>query len=172
MQHGTPVWKKVKRKVKAKRSYLGYPEYEYPYIDLRKDGRTITKSVSHLVLEAFEGPKPERGFAGHYNTDTLDNRINNLFWDIRDTAEERADEEIEGIQRRREETGFPNQRRKRGGEEEKEKKERAKRRREERRKEEEEEESYRRREDVGPPPPPPTPEPELALAWDEFLDEQ
>lgn len=46
-------------------------------------GRTTTKQVHALVLEAFVGQRPKDHEAAHINNDKLDNRLENLSWKTR-----------------------------------------------------------------------------------------
>lgn len=53
-------------------------------VGLRDNGRSSTKTVSVLVLEAFVGPRPgdSRFVVGsHLNGDPSDNRVENLIWE-------------------------------------------------------------------------------------------
>lgn len=53
----------------------------YPVVHLAKDGRTITKAVHTVVLEAFVGPRPDAHVACHNDGDPSNNRLTNLRWD-------------------------------------------------------------------------------------------
>lgn len=55
------------------------PDYSSRYGRVDLDGRT-TKSIHHLVLEAFVGPRPDGMLALHRNDDPHDNIIENLYW--------------------------------------------------------------------------------------------
>lgn len=58
----------------------------YLGVCLTKDGRSTTKSVHPLVLQAFVGPRPGKGReydACHNNGDKEDNRLANLRWDTK-----------------------------------------------------------------------------------------
>lgn len=50
-------------------------------LSLGKNCSAKMKPVSHLVLEAFVGPRPEGMFACHNNGDKTDDRLENLRWD-------------------------------------------------------------------------------------------
>lgn len=54
-----------------------------PYLRVRpsKNGKSKTRRVHHLVLEAFEGPCPEGMEACHDDGDGANNRRDNLRWD-------------------------------------------------------------------------------------------
>lgn len=52
-----------------------------PFVGLHRNGKTITKLVSHLVLEAFHGPRPKFGEAKRlHDKDKTNNRADNLKW--------------------------------------------------------------------------------------------
>ncbi|WP_418888451.1 NUMOD4 motif-containing HNH endonuclease [Mycolicibacterium neoaurum] len=53
------------------------------YVTLSREGRTKTRLVHHLVLEAFVGPRPPGHEACHGNGLPEDNRRRNLRWDTR-----------------------------------------------------------------------------------------
>jgi HNH endonuclease/NUMOD4 motif len=53
----------------------------YQTVPLSKEGRTSTKFVHHLILEAFAGPRPDGYVACHNDGDRANNRIDNLRWD-------------------------------------------------------------------------------------------
>jgi hypothetical protein len=55
-------------------------------------GHGNTKSVHHLVIEAFLGPRPDGMDACHNNGQSHDNRLENLRWDtpINNAADRRA----------------------------------------------------------------------------------
>lgn len=58
------------------------PRGGYPRAALRRDGKAYEKMVSHLVLEAFVGPRPEGMFACHDpDPNPSNNRTDNLRWD-------------------------------------------------------------------------------------------
>ena len=50
----------------------------YKVVQPFQDGKRKLKYVHQLVLEAFEGPRPEGLVCDHINRDKLDNRIENL----------------------------------------------------------------------------------------------
>lgn len=52
----------------------------YPHVGLCKDGKTRTRLVHTLVLEAFVGPMPEGKEAAHENGVRDDARLSNLSW--------------------------------------------------------------------------------------------
>lgn len=53
----------------------------YPVVHLAKDGRTITKAVHTVVLEAFVGPRPAGHVCCHNDGDPSNNWLANLRWD-------------------------------------------------------------------------------------------
>ncbi|WP_422928621.1 HNH endonuclease [Singulisphaera sp. PoT] len=53
----------------------------YSTVGLRKGGKTFTRYVHHLVLEAFRGPCPLGMEACHGDGDSKNNRLDNLRWD-------------------------------------------------------------------------------------------
>lgn len=56
----------------------------YPSLVLTAaDGAKRTRYVHHLVLEAFEGPRPTGADACHSDGDCTNNRASNLRWDTR-----------------------------------------------------------------------------------------
>lgn len=56
----------------------------HPRLNLRVDGRRVPRSVSHLVLLAFVGPRPEGTEACHFpDPNPLNNRPENLRWDTK-----------------------------------------------------------------------------------------
>lgn len=52
----------------------------YLRVELYPDGRRVRIQVSHLVLNAFVGPRPEGMETAHLNGDKVDNRPENLAW--------------------------------------------------------------------------------------------
>ena len=56
------------------------PGYSRRLVALRKDGKTQTKKVHRLVLEAFIGPCPTGQEGCHQDGNSLDNNILNLKW--------------------------------------------------------------------------------------------
>jgi hypothetical protein len=61
----------------------GKPEVKF--VALRRDGRTATARVSHLVLTAFVGPRPEGMEACHNDGNAENNRVENLRWDTHES---------------------------------------------------------------------------------------
>jgi len=55
----------------------------YRGVNLSRDGETYYKRVSHLVMLAFVGPRPEDMDICHTNDDSLDNRLENLRYDTK-----------------------------------------------------------------------------------------
>jgi len=55
----------------------------YPKVRLSKAGKTKTKSVHRLVLEAFSGPCPTKYEARHLDENKQNSRIENLRWGTR-----------------------------------------------------------------------------------------
>ena len=55
----------------------------YQRLKLCQGGKHVTVYVHALVLEAFEGPKPDGMEACHCNGIKSDNRLSNLRWDTR-----------------------------------------------------------------------------------------
>lgn len=52
----------------------------YAKVALCKDGKSETRRVHRIVLEAFVGPRPEGMECRHLNGDKFDNRLENLTW--------------------------------------------------------------------------------------------
>jgi len=52
-------------------------------VKLRKEGRTYTRLVYHLILETFIGPCPNGMECCHKNDMKTDNRLENLYWGTR-----------------------------------------------------------------------------------------
>jgi hypothetical protein len=52
----------------------------YLRVILRRENRSFTVKVHHLVLMAFVGPRPDGMEGLHGNGDELDNRLENLRW--------------------------------------------------------------------------------------------
>ena len=64
----------------------------YLVVGLADQGRSRTRRVHHLVLEAFHGPRPSsRHQCRHLNGDSQDNRADNLAWG---TAKDNAQDAI------------------------------------------------------------------------------
>lgn len=55
----------------------------YQRVELSKDNEQERRHVSHLVLEAFVGPRPAGLQACHGDDDGSNNRLSNLRWDTR-----------------------------------------------------------------------------------------
>ncbi len=55
----------------------------YLAVNWRTDGKRFARLVSHLVLEAFVGPRPEGQETRHLNRDNQNNRLDNLAWGTR-----------------------------------------------------------------------------------------
>ena len=53
--------------------------YRFAYMKI--DRRTLSRKISHLVLETFLGPRPEGMYACHTNGNKTDDRLCNLRWD-------------------------------------------------------------------------------------------
>lgn len=53
------------------------------FVNVRQDGRDLTRQVHSLVLAAFEGRCPEGMEGCHNNGDPANNRLDNLRWDTR-----------------------------------------------------------------------------------------
>ena len=50
-------------------------------ISLYRDGKEKVRTVSHLVLEAFIGPRPSEAYeASHLDDNSENNRLGNLIW--------------------------------------------------------------------------------------------
>ena len=64
-------------------------------VTLAHEGKNSVRLVHHLVLEAFEGPRPEGRVTRHLNDDPSDNRIENLAWGT--VAENMADRVTNGV---------------------------------------------------------------------------
>lgn len=52
-------------------------------VHLRFDGKSITRTVHSLVLEAFVGPRPDGMEGCHWDDDPSNNRVENLRWGTR-----------------------------------------------------------------------------------------
>lgn len=52
----------------------------YLQVSLHRDGKSSTRKIHQLVLEAFDRPKPEGFLSRHLNNKRDDNRITNLRW--------------------------------------------------------------------------------------------
>lgn len=52
----------------------------YAQVSVRVKGKTVTRKIHRLVLEAFVGPCPKGLQCGHLNGDRADNRLPNLKW--------------------------------------------------------------------------------------------
>lgn len=52
----------------------------YLYVRLYRGGKSKSRSVHHLVLEAFVGPRPEGSETRHLDGDPTNNRVSNLAW--------------------------------------------------------------------------------------------
>lgn len=55
----------------------------YLYLSLRRDGKTIRRSVNRLILLTFIGTPTGRMDSCHRNGDKSDNRLANLYWGTR-----------------------------------------------------------------------------------------
>lgn len=56
----------------------------YPFVGVYVNGRRVSRLVSHLVLMAFVGPRPEGADACHFpDPNPLNNRPDNLRWDTK-----------------------------------------------------------------------------------------
>jgi hypothetical protein len=53
----------------------------YQAVTLRREGRSITRCVHRIALEAFVGPRPEGMQACHADGNSRNNRLENLRWD-------------------------------------------------------------------------------------------
>lgn len=72
-------------------------------VKLRRDGKTFTRYVHHLVLNAFVGPCPPGLECRHKDGDPSNNRLDNLAWGTR--AENMADRVDHGTSNRGERHG-------------------------------------------------------------------
>lgn len=52
----------------------------YPSVSLFREGKSVTKTVHLIVLEAFRGPCPPGKEGCHYDDDKENNRLSNLRW--------------------------------------------------------------------------------------------
>jgi hypothetical protein len=68
----------------------------YPFVVLSEAGGKQARSVHHLVLETYVGPRPEGKEPCHRNGIKTDNRLDNLYWGTR--AENIADKFRHGKQ--------------------------------------------------------------------------
>lgn len=66
----------------------------YAAVTISKGGEYRPYNIHVLVLEAFEGPRPDGMVARHLNGDRLDNRANNLAWGT--PAENQQDRHVHG----------------------------------------------------------------------------
>lgn len=55
----------------------------YLRVHLRRDGRTFSRKLGCLVLEAFIGPRPDRHDACHNDGNRQNDALQNLRWDTR-----------------------------------------------------------------------------------------
>jgi len=55
-------------------------KYKRRLVSLRKNKKTHTMRLHHLVLEAFHGQRPDGSYGLHNNGDPLDDRATNLRW--------------------------------------------------------------------------------------------
>jgi HNH endonuclease len=53
----------------------------YLYVNLHRNGIKTARSIHHLVLEAFVGPRPPGLICCHNDGDPSNNRLENLRWD-------------------------------------------------------------------------------------------
>jgi hypothetical protein len=53
------------------------------HVNIRRDTKSFSRYVHHLVLEAFVGPRPDGTECCHLNDNKDDNRVDNLRWDTR-----------------------------------------------------------------------------------------
>lgn len=70
----------------------------YRRVYLRRDGRTHSKKIAWLVLEAFKGPRPKGMDSCHDNGNRQDDNLSNLRWDTR--KKNLADREKHGTMNR------------------------------------------------------------------------
>jgi len=56
------------------------------YVRIKRDGRTYEPSVAWLVLTAFVGPCPDGHRAVHLDGNPMNNRLSNLAWMSRHSA--------------------------------------------------------------------------------------
>lgn len=59
-------------------------KHGYYVFHMSVDGVKTTVRVDHLVLETFDGPRPEGFMSLHWNDVKTDNRIENLRWGTRE----------------------------------------------------------------------------------------
>ena len=71
-------------------------------VNLHRDGRKERRSIHHLVLGAFVGPRPPGLICCHWDGDPANNRLGNLRWD---TYKANCDDMLRHGNRRRGETG-------------------------------------------------------------------
>lgn len=64
----------------------------YEMLTLRKEGRKVCRTVHSLVLEAFRGRRPAGSWASHLDSDSLNNRLENLVWESRSANQQRKHE--------------------------------------------------------------------------------
>jgi len=56
---------------------------KYLCVSLVRHGRSFTRLVHQLVLEAFRGPRPANAVSRHLDGDHMNCRVNNLAWGTR-----------------------------------------------------------------------------------------
>jgi hypothetical protein len=71
-------------------------------VNLHRDRRKIRRSIHHLVLEAFFGPRPAGLICCHWDGDPANNCVENLRWD---TYKSNCDDMLRHGNRRMGETG-------------------------------------------------------------------
>lgn len=83
-EHGNVFRYKAGKLRLRKASNRGAARRLYPFVHLVKDGVCHPKLISHIVLEAFVGPKPSADMqALHRDDNQFNNCVSNLYWGTR-----------------------------------------------------------------------------------------
>lgn len=87
---------KLLKEPKIKKQVIMPSGSGYFVVSLSEGGKTFTRLVHRLVLEAFIGLRPPGSEGRHLNSNSLDNRIRNLIWG---TAKENQSDRMTAVSR-------------------------------------------------------------------------
>ena len=77
-ESGTVHQKLIRERILCPRSSRGRYEYGRQSVQLCRDGISKSRLISHLVVEAFIGPRPEGLEVAHNDGNASNNQLNNL----------------------------------------------------------------------------------------------
>ena len=77
------VWSRPRKNSSGGLLKIGRNSHGYLVVDLSVNGKTTTRRVHRLVIEAFAGPPDDGHECRHLDGDKTNNRIDNLVWGTR-----------------------------------------------------------------------------------------